>query len=133
MAADQNPVKDALTLADQLARDYQNVATVLLEGGGALGACQTGVYEALTQVGFEPNWVAGVSIGILNATIIAGNATDRRIDRLCKFWDLICRPLLLPACRRESAVGATKRRQRVAASQHGAHRPRDSQVSSDLT
>jgi NTE family protein len=62
------------------------VVALLLQGGGALGAYQAGVYEALSEAGIRPNWVAGVSIGAVNAAIIAGNPPDARVDRLDEFW-----------------------------------------------
>lgn len=63
--------------------------TLVLQGGGALGAYQAGVCEQLNLHGFRPNWVAGVSIGAINAAIIAGNPPERRIERLHEFWDLV--------------------------------------------
>jgi len=83
------------TLADAVARDYSCVALVL-QGGGALGAYQAGVYEALHAAGLRPNWLAGISIGALNAAIIAGNAPEHRVERLHEFWDAICRPAFWP-------------------------------------
>jgi NTE family protein len=62
------------------------VVALVLQGGGALGAYQAGVYEALSEAGIEPNWIAGISIGAINAAIIAGNASNDRVDRLRKFW-----------------------------------------------
>ncbi len=62
---------------------------LLLQGGGALGAYQAGVYEALHEAGLEPDWVAGVSIGGINAAIIAGNAPEHRLERLRDFWQTI--------------------------------------------
>jgi NTE family protein len=73
------------------ARRYQTVALVL-QGGGALGAYQCGVYEALHGAGIQPNWFAGTSIGAVNAAILAGNAPERRIERLHEFWNTICEP-----------------------------------------
>jgi NTE family protein len=64
---------------------FECVALVL-QGGGALGAYQGGVYEALAEAGIHPNWIAGVSIGAINAAIIAGNPPETRIDRLREFW-----------------------------------------------
>jgi NTE family protein len=61
----------------------------VLQGGGALGAYQAGVYQALHEAGLEPDWVAGVSIGGINSAIIAGNPPERRLERLRAFWDLI--------------------------------------------
>ena len=62
---------------------------LVLQGGGALGAYQAGVYEALAAAGYMPHWVAGVSIGAINAALIAGNPTDRRVQRLHAFWDTV--------------------------------------------
>ncbi|HSI61259.1 MAG TPA: patatin-like phospholipase family protein [Ideonella sp.] len=60
---------------------------LVLQGGGALGAYQVGVYEALHQAGIEPDWVIGTSIGAINAALIAGNRPAQRLDRLRSFWD----------------------------------------------
>ena len=62
---------------------------LVLQGGGALGAYQAGAYEALAAGGQSPDWVAGISIGAINAAIIAGNPPDRRVQRLRRFWDLV--------------------------------------------
>lgn len=59
---------------------------LVLQGGGALGAYQVGVYEALHEAGIEPDWVVGTSIGAINAAIIAGNAPSDRMDKLRAFW-----------------------------------------------
>ncbi len=62
---------------------------LLLQGGGALGAYQAGVYEALTEADLHPDWVAGISIGAINAAIIAGNPPNRRVEKLREFWERI--------------------------------------------
>ena len=62
---------------------------LVLQGGGALGAYQAGVYQALHEAGLEPDWVSGVSIGGINAAIIAGNPPERRLERLEAFWETI--------------------------------------------
>src|SRR5271169_1330261 len=62
---------------------------LVLQGGGALGAYQAGVYQALHEAGLEPDWVSGVSIGAINAAIIAGNPPERRLARLQTFWQRI--------------------------------------------
>src|SRR5580692_8335374 len=62
---------------------------LVLQGGGALGAYQAGVYQALHEEGMEPDWVCGVSIGAINSAIIAGNPPERRLERLRIFWDRI--------------------------------------------
>src|SRR3954468_17313184 len=59
---------------------------LLLQGGGALGAYQGGVYEALAEANIHPDWIAGISIGAINAAIIAGNPPNSRVDRLRDFW-----------------------------------------------
>ena len=64
---------------------FECVALVL-QGGGALGAYQAGVYEALAEAGIHPEWIAGVSVGAINAAIIAGNPPNSRVDRLREFW-----------------------------------------------
>jgi NTE family protein len=71
---------------------YDEIALVL-QGGGALGSYQAGVYEGLAEAGVQPNWIAGVSIGALNTAIIAGNAPENRVEALRGFWNSICRPL----------------------------------------
>ena len=68
--------------------EYERVALVF-QGGGALGAYQAGVYEALSMAGAEPNWISGVSIGAINAAIIAGNTPENRVPRLREFWETI--------------------------------------------
>ncbi|TPM26906.1 patatin-like phospholipase family protein [Mesorhizobium sp. B2-3-5] len=69
----------------------QKVALVL-QGGGALGSYQAGVYEALASFDYLPDWVAGISIGAINAAIIAGNAPENRVARLRRFWEEITAP-----------------------------------------
>jgi NTE family protein len=62
---------------------------LVFQGGGALGAYQGGVYQALHEAGIEPDWVVGTSIGAINGAIIAGNDVGRRLDRLREFWDRV--------------------------------------------
>src|SRR3979411_1318762 len=62
---------------------------LVLQGGGALGAYQAGVYQALHEVGIEPDWVSGVSIGAINSAIIAGNPPRKRLAALQEFWHRI--------------------------------------------
>jgi NTE family protein len=62
---------------------------LVLQGGGALGAYQVGVYQALHEAGIEPQWVIGTSIGAINGAIIAGNQPENRLARLNQFWDLV--------------------------------------------
>jgi len=89
---------------------------LVLQGGGALGAYQAGAYEGLAEAGLAPNWVTGVSIGAINAALIAGNPPARRVERLRAFWDRVSAsaPMLFPAVldpvrvllNRASAAGA---------------------------
>ncbi|MGQ9370728.1 DUF3734 domain-containing protein [Azospirillum sp. ST 5-10] len=67
-----------------------DVVALVLQGGGALGAYQAGVYEGLHEAGIRPTWLAGVSIGALNAAVIAGAPEDQRVGRLREFWETIC-------------------------------------------
>jgi NTE family protein len=62
---------------------------LLLQGGGALGAYQAGVYEALAEADLHPDWIAGISIGAINGALIAGNAPEARVDRLRAFWERV--------------------------------------------
>ena len=62
---------------------------LVLQGGGALGAYQAGVYEALAERGYLPDWITGISIGAINGAIIAGNPPKLRVERLREFWELI--------------------------------------------
>src|ERR1700679_2310209 len=66
---------------------------LVLQGGGALGPYQAGAYQALCHYDFEPDWVAGISIGAINAAIIAGNPPERRVERLKEFWEMVSSPV----------------------------------------
>ncbi|OWW21112.1 patatin-like phospholipase family protein [Noviherbaspirillum denitrificans] len=68
---------------------------LVLQGGGALGAYQAGVYQALHEHGLTPDWVVGTSIGAINGAIIAGNKRPQRLDRLKAFWDEVAHSDLL--------------------------------------
>ncbi len=70
---------------------FERIALVL-QGGGALGAYQGGVYQGLEEAGLHPDWIAGISIGAINAALIAGNPPDKRIERLRAFWEGITPP-----------------------------------------
>ncbi len=78
------------SLREKIAQ-YPAVALVL-QGGGALGAYQCGVYEGLDEAGIRPNWFAGISIGAINAALLAGNRPENRVAALREFWETICRP-----------------------------------------
>src|SRR5215469_6972492 len=74
---------------------YDKKVGLVLQGGGALGSYQAGVFEALVSSEYLPDWVAGISIGAINAAIIAGNAPKDRVDRLRTFWEEITAPTRL--------------------------------------
>src|SRR6478736_4239302 len=85
-----NSQKDTRTQFEQI--------VLVLQGGGALGSYQAGVYQALAEADLHPNWVAGISIGAINSAIIAGNAPDKRVDRLREFWETVSTsPLGIPS------------------------------------
>ena len=65
---------------------------LLLQGGGALGAYQAGVYQALAEANLHPDWVAGISIGAINSALIAGNPPERRVEKLREFWETVSAP-----------------------------------------
>ncbi len=75
---------------------FECVALVL-QGGGALGAYQAGVFEGLHEASIECDWAAGISIGAINAALIAGNEPTQRVERLREFWNTVTAPPLLPA------------------------------------
>jgi NTE family protein len=70
---------------------------LVLQGGGALGAYQAGVFESLVKTWREPSWVAGISIGAINAALIAGNPVSRRVEQLRAFWELVSSSFTAPA------------------------------------
>ena len=94
--------RDGASLKSELGQ-----VVLVLQGGGALGAYQVGVYEALHEAGVEPDWVIGTSIGAINATIIAGNAPKDRLDKLREFWRRVEHSPALEAVSRLSWVGAS--------------------------
>jgi NTE family protein len=68
------------------AKDLPGQVVLVLQGGGALGSYQAGVYQALHEAGIEPDWIIGTSIGAINASLIAGNEPEHRLPRLREFW-----------------------------------------------
>src|SRR5712672_2412467 len=67
---------------------------LIVQGGGALGSYQAGVYQALAEANLHPDWVAGISIGAVNAALIAGNPPERRVEKLREFWEAVSTPPL---------------------------------------
>ena len=90
-----NPAAGAAADPAALAAQYEQIALVL-QGGGALGAYQAGVYGALHEAGIRPTRVCGISIGAVNAALIAGNPPERRLERLRAFWERVSTPSLAP-------------------------------------
>ena len=82
------------SLAKEVAGLGQTV--LVLQGGGALGAYQVGVYEALDEAGIAPQWVIGTSIGAINAALIAGSKPGERIEKMCEFWSRVQNDHLVP-------------------------------------
>jgi NTE family protein len=81
--------------------------TLVFQGGGALGAYQAGVYEALHEAGIEPDWIIGTSIGAINAGIIAGNKPEDRLDRLKEFWARVRHPVSVTSLSSLPFLGST--------------------------
>ena len=87
-----NPTRRKSPRTDQRT-PFERVA-LLLQGGGALGSFQAGVYQGLAEANLHPDWVAGISIGAINSALIAGNPRERRVDRLREFWENVSTPPL---------------------------------------
>jgi NTE family protein len=79
-------VRNRSSRAQSKTRPPFECIALLLQGGGALGAYQAGVYEALSEANLHPDWVAGISIGAINSAIIAGNPPEQRVAKLRAFW-----------------------------------------------
>ena len=77
---------------DAKAKSGPGQVVLVLQGGGALGSYQAGVYQALHEAGIEPDWIIGTSIGAINASLIAGNSPQNRLSRLREFWKRISTP-----------------------------------------
>jgi len=86
-------VQDAV---NEFRRKANGQVVLVLQGGGALGAYQVGVYQALHEAGVEPDWIVGTSIGAINASIIAGNKPQDRLTTLDQFWKRMERPNAWP-------------------------------------
>jgi NTE family protein len=94
------------SLAKEVAELGQTV--MVLQGGGALGAYQVGVYEALHEAGIAPQWVIGTSIGAINAALIAGSKPDERVGKLCEFWSRVQNDHFVPGGLPAWAATATR-------------------------
>src|SRR5260221_13758031 len=90
----------------QQSRPPFDCIALLLQGGGALGAYQAGVYEALAEANLHPDWTAGISIGAINSALIAGNPPEARVEKLREFWRQITTRLPLLSQTSEMAMSA---------------------------
>src|SRR5260370_890576 len=81
-----NDVQDNCSTLKPLGKSEPGQIVLVLQGGGALGSYQAGVYQALHEASIEPDWIIGTSIGAINASLIAGNAPQNRLSRLREFW-----------------------------------------------
>jgi NTE family protein len=94
---------------------------LVLQGGGALGAYQAGAFEGFAEAGAMPDWVAGVSIGAINAALIAGNPPQRRVQRLREFWQRVSvkLPLFFPSAKSDPLRAVSNRAAAVSAMAFG--------------
>jgi NTE family protein len=83
-------------MVNEFRKKANGQVVLVLQGGGALGAYQVGVYQALHEAGVEPDWIVGTSIGAINASIIAGNKAENRLEKLDEFWERMERPSAWP-------------------------------------
>jgi NTE family protein len=81
-----------MTTATAIDKSELGQVVLVFQGGGALGAYQAGVYQALAAAGIQPDWVIGTSIGAINAALVAGNAPGERLPRLTEFWSRMTHP-----------------------------------------
>jgi NTE family protein len=94
-AAHRRPARRKTHIAAQRP-PFERIA-LILQGGGALGAYQAGVYQAIAEANLHPDWVAGISIGAINSALIAGNPPEKRVERLRSFWETVsARPFGIP-------------------------------------
>jgi NTE family protein len=87
-------VKPLLKSHRELERPPFDCIALVLQGGGALGAFQAGVYQALAEANLQPDWIAGISIGAINAALIAGNPPQARLEKLRAFWEQVTTQLV---------------------------------------
>ena len=107
--------QDQASSARRPASHADDDCILVLQGGGALGAYQAGVFESLSKVYHEPTWVAGISIGAINAALIAGNAPNMRVARLREFWELVSSAVQMPSP--PASAGARETLNELSASQ----------------
>ena len=93
MGTSKTMVREAV---EEFRSNANGQVVLVLQGGGALGAYQVGVYAALHEAGVEPDWIVGTSIGAINASIIAGNEPQDRLTKLNEFWSRVERRIGWP-------------------------------------
>ncbi len=103
-------IKPLLKSHRDLKRPPFDCIALVLQGGGALGAFQAGVYQGLAEANLHPDWVAGISIGAINAALIAGNAPEARLEKLRAFWEQVTTQLLFDSLRRRALLAARRYR-----------------------
>jgi NTE family protein len=89
MSGNRRPHRKSHVIAER--PPFERIA-LLLQGGGALGSYQAGVYQALAEANLHPDWIAGISIGAINSALIAGNSPAKRVEKLREFWEAITSP-----------------------------------------
>ena len=102
---DVAPIRDEADERKPVPRPDFDQIVLVLQGGGALGAYQAGVYEALAEAGLHPDWVAGTSIGAINSAIIVGNAPNDRVAKLRAFWERVTVHPWLNGPERDHGIG----------------------------
>src|SRR5450755_3943800 len=110
LTAEEFSIMDASHTAEakqfRVERNRFEQTVLLLLGGGALGSYQAGVYQALAEANLHPDWVAGISIGAVNAALIAGNPPERRVEKLREFWEAVSTPPLIGLAKVVAKEGA---------------------------
>ena len=101
-----------LEAANKIRDDNNGQVVLVLQGGGALGAYQGGVYQALHEAGIEPDWIIGTSIGAINASVIAGNKPEDRLVKLREFWRRVERADFWGSIFRRCAISRRHKRRR---------------------
>jgi NTE family protein len=87
----ETPLPGLVPRREKRVLPFERVVLVM-QGGGALGAYQAGVYAALAEANIEPDWICGISVGAINAALITGNPPEKRVERLREFWETVTKP-----------------------------------------
>jgi NTE family protein len=103
----QMPTAMVQEAVNEFRKKANGQVVLVLQGGGALGAYQVGVYKALHEAGVEPDWIVGTSIGAINASIMAGNKPQDRLNKLNEFWNRMESPSAWPFAPSWSGISDT--------------------------